>query len=72
MRRYEEKTGCNEEKEEDGRRERLIREVCRWCNGSKDDIVNGAEVIHAVLEISHVAEKVFRHLPSGLDGTWWG
>lgn len=31
-----------------------------------------AEIIHAVLEIAHIAEEVFGHFGGGFDGSGWG
>lgn len=72
MRRNEEQTGCDEEKEEDGRRQRLVREIRRRREGLKNQIVNSGEIIHAILQVPHIPEKVFRHLASRFDGAWWG
>lgn len=30
--------------------------------------MEGAEIVHAVLEVSHVAEEVFGHFGGGFDG----
>ena len=32
----------------------------------------GAEVVHAILQVSHVAKEIFRHFGSGFDGAGGG
>ena len=34
--------------------------------------MKGAEVVHGVLQVPHVAEEVFRGLPRWLDRAWRG
>jgi len=34
--------------------------------------VQGGEVVHAVLQVAHVAEEVLAHLRGGTDGAGWG
>ncbi len=34
--------------------------------------MNGAEIIHAVLEIAHVAEEIFGHFSRRFDGLGGG
>ncbi len=31
--------------------------------------MEGAEIVHAVLKVAHIAEEVFGHLRGGLDRT---
>lgn len=69
LRCHEEQASGDEEDEEDGGGERFVGKV----GGRRDDleecIVDDAEVIHAVLQVSHVSEEVLRHLPSRFDGS---
>ena len=69
LRCHEEQAGGDEEDEEDGGGERFVGEV----GGRRDDleecIVYDAEVIHAVLEVSHVSEEVLGHLAGRFYGS---
>ena len=64
-----EKTGDDEEKEEDSGRERLVGEIRRRRDGSEKSVMYCAKVVHAVLQVSHIPEEVLRHLSSGFDRT---
>lgn len=65
-------TGCDEKEEEDGRGESFVREVCKWGDYFEDGVMEGAEVIHAVLQVTHVAEKILGHFGGRPDGAGWG
>lgn len=74
-RSYEETARCDEEEEEKGRRERFIREICERSHDLENRIMDGTEVIHAVLQVPHVAEEILGHFGSGFDNAgrreWW-
>ena len=69
----DEKNACGHEKEyEQGRGESFVGEVSWRSDNLDDQVMNRAEVVHAILEVAHVAKEVFGHLCSGLDCAWWG
>jgi len=70
VRRNEEDAGAEEENDEDGCRERFVREVGEGRDCFDNNVVDGAEVIHTVLKVAHVAEKVFGHFARGFDSPW--
>ncbi len=63
----EESAGCNEEEEEHSRGESFIGEIGRRSYDFQDGVMEGAEVVHAVLQIAHVPEEVFGHFRGGFD-----
>ena len=60
--------GGEEEGDEEGGGEELVGEVCGWGEGGDDVVVELREVLHAVLQVAHVAEEVFGELFDGLHG----
>lgn len=34
--------------------------------------MNDAEIIHTILQVTHVAKEILRHLAGRLDSAWWG
>lgn len=63
----EEGGGGHEEEEEEGGGEGLVAEVGRGRERRDDVVVDLAEVLHAVLQVAHVAEEVLGQLLDGLD-----
>lgn len=41
-----------------------------WSHKGDDPIMHDTKILHAVLEVTHVAEEIFRELFDGLYG--WG
>ena len=64
---YEEAAGCNKKEEEQGRGKGFIRKIDEGSYEFEYRIVRGTEVIHAVLQVSHVAEKILGHFGSRFD-----
>ena len=69
LRCHEEQTSGDEEDEEDGGGEGFVGEIGGRCDDLEEGIVDDAEVVHAVLQVSHVSEEVLRHLPGRFDGS---
>lgn len=69
LRCHKEQASGDEEDQEDGGRERFVGEVGGRGDDLEECIVNDTEVVHAILQVSHVPEEVLGHLPGRLDGS---
>jgi len=63
--------GKNGEVEEESAGTDFVREVCCGRDCRDEDVVEGGEVSHAVLQVAHVAEEVFGRFGGRADGGGW-
>ena len=67
MGRHEEEKTREEHRYEEDRGVRFIGEIRWWKETAQDFVVEFTEVVHAVLEVAHVAEEVLGEIGRGVD-----
>lgn len=67
-----EETSSHEQEKEECGGKRFVGEVDLGCDIGQYEVMASAEVVHAVLQITHITEEVFAHLSSGTYSSWRG